>query len=81
MVMPSYLQTTLHATFLQALVATVLANVGFALAILPAGKLSDKIGRKAVMMAAMALIIVLTFLYCTCCKTCRPACFPKRLRY
>lgn len=45
-VMPSYLQTSLHATFLQALVATVLANVGFALAILPAGILSDKIGRK-----------------------------------
>lgn len=60
-VMPSYLQTSLHATFLQALVATVLANVGFALAILPAGKLSDKIGRKAVMMAAMVVVIVLTF--------------------
>ncbi|EIC85881.1 MFS transporter [Serratia sp. M24T3] len=60
-VMPSYLQTSLHATFLQALVATVLANVGFALAILPAGKLSDKIGRKAVMVAAMLVIIILTF--------------------
>ncbi len=60
-VMPSYLQTSLHATFLQALVATVLANVGFALAILPAGKLSDKTGRKTVMIAAMLVVILLTF--------------------
>jgi MFS family permease len=60
-VMPSYLQTSLHATFLQALVATVLANVGFALAILPAGMLSDKIGRKKVMMSAMLVVILLTF--------------------
>ena len=60
-VMPSYLQTSLHATFLQALVATVLANVGFALAILPAGILSDKIGRKKVMIGAMLVVILLTF--------------------
>jgi len=43
-VLRSYLQTSLHATFLQALVATVLANVGFAIAILPSGWLRDKIG-------------------------------------
>ncbi|HIE0938354.1 TPA: MFS transporter [Serratia marcescens] len=52
-VMPSYLQTSLHATFQQALVATVLANVGFALTILPAGIISDKLGRKTVMLTAM----------------------------
>ncbi|WP_413528739.1 MFS transporter [Rahnella inusitata] len=60
-VMPSYLQTSLHATFLQALVATVLANVGFAIAILPSGWLSDKIGRKKVMMAAVLAVIILSF--------------------
>ncbi|QLK61048.1 MFS transporter [Enterobacteriaceae bacterium Kacie_13] len=60
-VMPSYLQTSLHATFLQALVATVLANVGFAIAILPSGWLSDKIGRKKVMIAAVLAVIILSF--------------------
>ncbi|NMP26454.1 MHS family MFS transporter [Rahnella sp. SAP-1] len=60
-VMPSYLQTSLHASFLQALVATVLGNLGFALAILPAGLLSDKLGRKKVMIAAMLVVIVLSF--------------------
>lgn len=60
-VMPSYLQTSLHAAFLQALVATVLANVGFAIAILPSGWLSDKIGRKKVMMAAVLAVIILSF--------------------
>ncbi|MEB6537818.1 MFS transporter [Serratia plymuthica] len=60
-VMPSYLQTSLHATFQQALVATVLANVGFALTILPAGILSDKLGRKGVMLAAVIAVILFTF--------------------
>ncbi|UJD98983.1 MHS family MFS transporter [Serratia plymuthica] len=60
-VMPSYLQTSLHATFQQALVATVLANVGFALTILPAGILSDKLGRKTVMLAAVIAVILFTF--------------------
>ncbi|PKE30868.1 metabolite-proton symporter [Rahnella sp. AA] len=60
-VMPSYLQTSLQATFLQALVATVLANVGFAIAILPSGWLSDKIGRKKVMMIAVLAVIILSF--------------------
>ena len=58
-VMPSYLQTTLNATFQQALLATVLANVGFALTILPAGLLSDRIGRRAVMVTGVLLILVL----------------------
>ncbi|MFF3765246.1 MFS transporter [Streptomyces sp. NPDC001922] len=60
-VMPGYLQSTLHTTFHQALVATVLANLGFAAAILPAGALSDRIGRRAVMTAGAALAAVLAF--------------------
>ncbi|MFC9694647.1 MFS transporter [Kribbella sp. NPDC056951] len=60
-VMPSYLQATLNATFQQALVATVLANAGFAASILPAGALSDRIGRRPVMMTGAALVVVLAF--------------------
>ncbi|WP_350280241.1 MFS transporter [Kribbella sp. HUAS MG21] len=60
-VMPSYLQATLNATFQQALVATVLANAGFAVSILPAGWLSDRIGRRPVMVAGAALVVVLAF--------------------
>ncbi|WP_085337005.1 MFS transporter [Serratia marcescens] len=60
-VMPSYLQTSLHATFQQALVATVLANVGFALTILPAGIISDRLGRKTVMLTAVTAVILFTF--------------------
>ncbi|MFI7313362.1 MFS transporter [Streptomyces hygroscopicus] len=60
-VMPSYLQATLNATFQQALVATVLANAGFALTILPAGLLSDRIGRRPVMLTGAALVVVLAF--------------------
>ncbi|MFI6900781.1 MFS transporter [Nonomuraea sp. NPDC050394] len=58
-VMPSYLQTTLNATFQQALVATVVANLGFGLAIIPAGILSDRYGRRVVMTTGAALIVVL----------------------
>lgn len=60
-VMPSYLQATLNATFQQALVATVLANLGFAVSIMPAGWLSDRIGRRPVMVAGAALVVVLAF--------------------
>ncbi|WP_432096459.1 MFS transporter [Streptomyces sp. bgisy100] len=60
-VLPGYLQSTLHTTFRQALVATVLANLGFAAAILPAGALSDRIGRRAVMTTGAALAVVLAF--------------------
>jgi MFS family permease len=60
-VMPSYLQATLNATFQQALVATVLANLGFAVSILPAGWLSDRIGRRPVMVTGAALVVVLAF--------------------
>jgi MFS family permease len=58
-VIPSYLQTILSATFQQALVATALANLGFALTILPAGAISDRIGRRAVMVTGTVLIVVL----------------------
>lgn len=58
-VIPSYLQSSLHATFHQALVATVVANAGFALAILPAGWLSDRVGRRWVMLTGVVLITVL----------------------
>nr|WP_308346811.1 MFS transporter [Streptomyces sp. ISL-66] len=58
-VLPSYLQATLNATFQQALVATVLANLGFAASILPAGTVSDRIGRRTVMLTGALLVAVL----------------------
>lgn len=60
-VLPSYLQATLDATFQQALVATVLANAGFALSIIPAGILSDRVGRRTVMLTGAVLVAVLAF--------------------
>ncbi|MFG2427234.1 MFS transporter [Streptomyces sp. NPDC048590] len=59
-VMPSYLQSVLNASFQQALVATVLANAGFAASILPAGRLSDRVGRRAVMLTGAVVIAVLS---------------------
>ncbi|MER5726756.1 MFS transporter [Streptomyces sp. NPDC002138] len=58
-VLPSYLQTTLHATFQQALIATAVANLGFAASILPAGAASDRLGRRAVMLTGALLVAVL----------------------
>ncbi|MER5519704.1 MFS transporter [Streptomyces sp. NPDC002763] len=58
-VLPSYLQTALHTGFRTALLATVLANLGFAAAILPAGLLSDRIGRRPVMLAGAGLVVAL----------------------
>jgi MFS family permease len=58
-VLPSYLQTSLNATFLAALAATVIANLGFASAIIPAGALSDRVGRKAVMVTGAGLTALL----------------------
>ncbi|MFF1767542.1 MFS transporter [Streptomyces sp. NPDC058249] len=58
-VLPSYLQSTLNATFQQALLATVLANLGFAATIVPAGLLSDRIGRRPVMLTGAVLVVVL----------------------
>ncbi|UNM12745.1 MFS transporter [Streptomyces formicae] len=60
-VMPSYLQSVLDATFRQALIATVVANLGFAAAIIPAGALSDRIGRRAVMTSGAVLAAVMAF--------------------
>ncbi|MFJ8011288.1 MFS transporter [Streptomyces sp. NPDC096339] len=60
-VMPSYLQDTLGTTFRQALAAAFVANLGFAAAILPAGALSDRVGRRAVMLTG-SLLVVLTAL-------------------
>lgn len=58
-VLPSYLQSSLGATFQQALVATVLANVGFAVTIVPAGLLSDRLGRRVVMVSGAVLVVIL----------------------
>nr|WP_239157762.1 MFS transporter [Streptomyces sp. SID13726] len=58
-VLPSYLQSTLNATFQQALIATVLANLGFAATILPAGLLSDRVGRRPVMATGAVLVVAL----------------------
>ncbi|MEV7558517.1 MFS transporter [Streptomyces sp. NPDC089795] len=58
-VLPSYLQSTLGTSFQRALLGTVLANLGFAASILPAGKLSDRIGRRAVMAAGALLVAAL----------------------
>ncbi|MDH6213003.1 MFS transporter [Streptomyces pseudovenezuelae] len=58
-VLPSYLQSTLNASFQQALLATALANLGFAATILPAGALSDRIGRRPVMLTGALLVVVL----------------------
>ncbi|MFI1853400.1 MFS transporter [Streptomyces sp. NPDC020480] len=57
-VMPSYLQSTLGASFREALIATVVANLGFAASIIPAGLLSDRIGRRPVMLSGAALVAV-----------------------
>ncbi|WP_274911559.1 MFS transporter [Streptomyces sp. WZ-12] len=57
-VLPSYLQNTVGASPQQALLATVIANLGFAATILPAGALSDRLGRRTVTVAGAALIAV-----------------------
>ncbi|MFJ7157198.1 MFS transporter [Streptomyces sp. NPDC101118] len=58
-VLPSHLQTALGASFRDALLATVLANTAFAAAIVPAGALSDRLGRRAVLLTGTVLVIVL----------------------
>lgn len=58
-VMPSYLQVALGASFRESLVAGVVANLGFAASILPAGALSDRVGRKPLMLAGALSIAVL----------------------
>ena len=56
-IMPTYLQSALHTGFNQALLIAVISNVGFALTIIPSGILSDRIGRRTVMIIATALLL------------------------
>ncbi|MFK4693712.1 MFS transporter [Streptomyces pristinaespiralis] len=58
-VLPSYLQSSLNASFREALIATVLANLGFAASIIPAGLVSDRVGRRPVMLTGAALVVLL----------------------
>ena len=58
-IMPTYLQSALHTGFNQALLIAVISNVGFALTIIPSGILSDRIGRRTVMIIATALLLIL----------------------
>ncbi|WP_058960423.1 MFS transporter [Type-E symbiont of Plautia stali] len=60
-IMPTYLQAALHTGFNQALLIAVISNLGFAATILPAGILSDRIGRRTVMLLATFLLLVLAF--------------------
>nr|WP_242438527.1 MFS transporter [Streptomyces sp. CB00455] len=57
-VLPSYLQSTLGASFRDSLIATALANLGFAAAIVPAGMLSDRVGRRPVMLCGAITVTV-----------------------
>lgn len=58
-VLPSYLRATLGASLREALVATALANLGFAASILPAGILSDRVGRRPVMLGGALAVTLL----------------------
>jgi len=58
-IMPTYLQSALHTGFNQALLIAVISNIGFAITIIPAGIMSDRIGRRTVMMIATVLLLVL----------------------
>lgn len=60
-IMPTYLQAALHTGFNQALLIAVISNLGFAATILPAGILSDRLGRRFVMLFATFLLLVLAF--------------------
>ncbi|MEU3778076.1 MFS transporter [Streptomyces sp. NPDC032472] len=58
-VLPAHLQAALGASVRQALLATALANLGFAASILPAGALSDRIGRRPVMLGGALSVVLL----------------------
>lgn len=58
-IMPAYLQSSLHTGFNQALLIAVISNIGFAITILPAGMLSDRWGRRNVMVIAAVLLLIL----------------------
>ncbi len=58
-IMPTYLQSALHTGFNQALLIAVISNIGFALTIIPSGMLSDRIGRRTVMIIATVLLLIL----------------------
>lgn len=58
-IMPTYLQSSLHTGFNQALLIAVITNLGFASTIIPAGILSDRVGRRKVMVAASVLLLIL----------------------
>ncbi|UYV59860.1 MFS transporter (plasmid) [Pantoea dispersa] len=60
-IMPTYLQAALHTGFNQALLIAVISNLGFAAIILPAGILSDRYGRRTLMLLATFLLLVLAF--------------------
>ena len=60
-IMPTYLQASLQTGFNQALLIAVISNLGFAATILPAGILSDRYGRRTLMLLATFLLLVLAF--------------------
>lgn len=60
-VLPSYLQASLGTSLREALLVTALAQAGFAASILPAGMLSDRIGRRPVMLAGALCVVVSAF--------------------
>lgn len=57
-IMPTYLQAALHTGFNQALLIAVISNLGFAATILPAGWLSDRIGRRTIMLVATFMLLI-----------------------
>lgn len=60
-IMPTYLQSALHTHMQTALLIAVISNAGFALTIIPAGMLSDRIGWRRVLMTATVLLLALSF--------------------
>ncbi len=58
-IMPTYLQSALHTGFNRALLIAVISNIGFAFTIIPSGMLSDRIGRRTVMIIATVLLLIL----------------------